>query len=104
MPMGVYERTLQHNAAIAAAKTKDEIRYHAAHKRIRLARGRAADHACIDCGGPARDWAFNHDTPEERVRVDPVFGRTYSMDPDDYDPRCHSCHMKYDGVSPRRDY
>jgi hypothetical protein len=61
----------------------DKASYDAIHKRIRRERGRAADRKCIDCGNDADNWSHEHDT-------DP-------LDVYNYDPRCISCHCKYDG-------
>jgi hypothetical protein len=52
------------------------------HELVRKVRGKASEHKCIDCGEPAREWSQRHDTE--------------GIDPSDYDPRCCSCHQKYD--------
>ena len=79
----------------------DECSYNAAHLRTKSTRGKAKDHACIDCGNSAVEWSYNHSSakelaglramPRSRDRV-----VAYSPDPDDYDPRCKSCHVKFD--------
>lgn len=51
--------------------------YARAHAAVRHAKGKASEHDCVDCGGQALDWSQIHDT-------------------DDYEPRCRSCHKKYD--------
>jgi predicted nucleic acid-binding Zn ribbon protein len=53
------------------------------HKRVRKARGPASGYACIDCGGPARDWS-TVDLASDDVRVR-------------FQPRCRKCHRHYDG-------
>lgn len=63
------------------------------HSRLRADRGRARDHDCVECGGRALDWAFQHTGAALR---DPATGRWYSEDPDDYAPMCRSCHFKLD--------
>lgn len=56
---------------------------------MRTANGKARDHDCVDCGKTAYDWSRDHDKDGE--------------DPGDYDPRCRSCHLKYDYTDERRD-
>lgn len=63
--------------------TKIDSKYHLDHANVRAARGKASMQDCIDCGKFALDWSHRHDT-------DP-------SDPNNYDPRCRSCHNKYDG-------
>lgn len=64
--------------------TETDQDYYRRHRMVYRARGSAADLACIDCAGKARDWSHVHDTS--------------GLDPADYEPRCRSCHMKYDGT------
>lgn len=54
------------------------------HMRVFYARGPAKRQTCIDCGNQASDWSRRHGT--------------HPMDPANYDPRCRSCHWKYDGI------
>lgn len=58
--------------------------YRTLHHRVELLYGKAASHVCVDCGKVANDWSHRHET-------DPVI-------PENYDPRCRSCHLKYDRV------
>ncbi len=67
--------------------------YGAAHWRVYVARGLARDHRCVDCGGPAEHWSYDHTDPDELVAPD---GLAYSLDVDRYEPRCVSCHRKFD--------
>lgn len=69
------------------------------HQRMRKAKGKASDHPCVDCGGPARDWSYRHDGT---MRLIDSVGSPYSTDPDDYVPRCKACHNVYDGVNERK--
>lgn len=62
-----------------------------AHRFIEEQKGRAAAYRCIDCGGAAKDWSYK----------DPL---GFSEDPDDYKPRCVSCHRKYDINALRQAY
>lgn len=61
--------------------------YNSVHQRLRRVRGRAAEHPCVDCSGPAYDWSLSA-TPTHVTEG----GRGYSTDLDDYEPRCRSCH------------
>lgn len=66
------------------------------HRRLYRARGRAAEHPCVDCGKRARDWSYKHGDPNEKTQV--IGGETvpYSLNLDQYEPRCRACHMKFD--------
>lgn len=65
-------------------ETGQPLGYYGCHRRVRKARGRAADQICIDCGKQARHWAHVHDT-------DPT-------DPQNYQPMCYRCHAAYDEI------
>lgn len=80
----------------ATRKPDDQVGYVAAHGRVRRARGNASEHQCVDCGCQARDWSLRKGAGRPHVggRDD---GLMVSGDPVDYDPRCRSCHGKYDG-------
>ena len=75
------------------ANRRESVTYHGAHKRVRLAHGKATEHACVDCGGAAADWSYNHTDPNADIDVR---GRVFSMQPEHYSPRCRSCHHKFD--------
>ncbi len=75
-------------------KPDDEIGYTAAHDRVRKLYGSASQYFCVDCLDWARDWSLQTDSP--RVRRDADSGLLLSPDPDDYVPRCKSCHCRYD--------
>jgi len=76
--------------------------YKNAHRRVREARGRAADHLCR-CGQPAIDWAYLHGATSEaigRVRTGGQdYALAYSNDPAHYAPMCRSCHRAFDGAA-----
>lgn len=80
--------------AIYASKGSTDITYSAAHRRITALFGKATEQDCVDCGGPASQWSFDHDA--EIVRVDDNRGFPYSPDPSFYNPRCIPCHRIYD--------
>ena len=50
-------------------------------------------HACVDCGQPALDWSLRHDAYPTYEDSD---GR-YALQVSSYEPRCRSCHTRYDG-------
>jgi hypothetical protein len=61
----------------------DEPGYHARHKRVYAARGKASGYACEnDCGKAAHDWATIHGTQ--------------GLDVWDYVALCKLCHYVYD--------
>lgn len=75
----------------------DNAGYYAAHDRLRQDQGPASDHACADCGGPAAEWSYNHDDPDERVQCcRRAFGAPFSLNPQHYSPRCVACHRVFD--------
>lgn len=78
----------------------DDVGYHAVHRRLKHSRGRAADHPCIDCGQQACDWSYNYSAVDERVWNNLPF----SVDMEDYSPRCKSCHVKQDETFGNRRY
>lgn len=66
------------------------------HKRLRRQRGRAAEHACVDCGQPAREWSYDGRDPNELVSIHRGVRLRYSLDLSRYEPRCVPCHRAYD--------
>ena len=79
--------------------TGDEASYNAAHKRVRRTRGRAADHLCQHCDGPAAQWAYGHSDPDERREFDKGCELVYSPDPEHYIALCQPCHRAFDRSS-----
>ncbi|MGH3633928.1 MAG: hypothetical protein ACRDTS_07520 [Mycobacterium sp.] len=74
-----------------------ELDYAAAHKRIAELRGKASAHLCVDCGGWAQDWSYDHGDPNELADN----GMRYSTDIYHYSPRCKGCHRKFDASGER---
>lgn len=75
----------------------DDVGYTQVHRRLRTMRGPASSHVCVSCGGWAADWSYNHTGTDERISVDgPSRGYAYTTNPDDYSPRCRSCHRIFD--------
>jgi len=66
--------------------------YVKAHRQVAASRGRADDHMCVACYGPAHQWAYKYTDPN------PMFsgGTVYSHDPSHYQPMCRSCHIAFD--------
>jgi hypothetical protein len=79
---------------------QEVVGYAGAHDRVESVRGRAKDHLCVDCLGPAHDWSYDHADPAERHEALTTRGRTYevpySLDPNHYAPRCITCHRRFD--------
>ena len=80
----------------------EAIGYSGAHRRVMAHRGVAREHACIDCGQRAEHWSLNLDGPRERLLIDQSMGCYYSLDPDQYDPRCALHHRRYDSAHASR--
>lgn len=63
--------------------------YRGRHFRVARKRGPASQFPCVNgCGREAQDWSQIHGTTGE--------------DPAHYEPRCRSCHVKYDKENPAR--
>lgn len=77
----------------------DQITYVGAHFRVRRERGPASQHSCIECGKPATEWSYDHNDINELH--DDVRHCTYSADPEHYDPRCKTCHNRFDQSTER---
>jgi hypothetical protein len=74
-----------------------KLGYNTAHRWLRLDRGHASTHRCVDCGERARDWSYAYERATQRhfdASCQP--SAPYSLNPNDYDPRCKRCHANYD--------
>lgn len=80
----------------------DETNYGAVHQRVRKAKGKARDHKCVDCGGQAKHWSYNHLDPEEKIGVYRGNRMPYSLNMEFYEPRCVKCHKKLDLAEVKR--
>ena len=88
-PSGVYVRTPESRAATSAAMRRLPLpgptatSYGAIHWWLRARYGKAAEHLCAECLGPARDWAcvgeYVHDVAE-------------------FVPMCRKCHIWFDKI------
>jgi hypothetical protein len=72
--------------------------YEAVHRKIRALRGVARDLPCVNCGAAAAHWSYDHTDPDAitaaaRDTGSPV---TYSLDIWRYEPRCATCHKRFD--------
>lgn len=74
----------------------DNIGIGAAHDRVRAAKGAATQHQCVDCGQAAKQWAYDHTDPSEKVGDNHGCPCPYSVDPAYYQPMCVPCHKRFD--------
>lgn len=56
------------------------------HLLIEKVYGYAFTHSCVDCGKRAKDWSWKHGENPKKITS--------------YEPRCRSCHKKYDIPNP----
>lgn len=78
-------------------RTKEVVGYQGMHSRVHRANGPAKDYMC-PCGKPAREWAYDHEDPEEIWGM-PNRGckeAVYSLKVEHYIPMCCSCHERLD--------
>lgn len=97
-----YQRWWYANRAGQSAtnsRYKDDVKYNAAHGRVRALRGHPQDHECVLCLEPAEEWALSVDAIDVRYGASGT-GRTpitaYSLDPYSYLAMCKKCHRAYD--------
>lgn len=76
---------------------REHVKYRAAHVRVAQEFGRAREHQCVDCGRPAHHWSYTH--TDDDPLIDGPTGLPYSLDTVHYEPRCASCHARYDMAS-----
>lgn len=82
--------------------TKTSVGYGAAHYRVRVAKGRASDHKCVgynehECDQKAQEWSLNEGSEDVLIQASGhEAGKKFSMNIDDYQPRCRSCHRRHD--------
>lgn len=80
----------------------EDVTYSAVHQRVHKTRGSAKNHTCVDCGGQAKHWSYNHKDPGERFEQYQGYSIPYSIDPSFYEPRCVKCHKKLDLAEVKR--
>lgn len=77
--------------------------YRTAHRNVEEALGKASEHPCVDCGGHAQEWSYNHASEDELYATDFAnLGAPYSANVFDYQPRCVACHRKHDRAHQRK--
>ena len=74
----------------------DDVGYAGAHDRVRTRRGKVQQYACIDCGGQAKHWSYDHEDPDEKRGVEYGLLVAYSIKVEHYHPRCVPCHKRFD--------
>lgn len=77
--------------------TERSASYAAVHRRLVKKYGPASSYKCVDCAVPAQQWAYDRQDPAELL-ADGLsrYPLPYSLDLEHYDPRCTSCHKKFD--------
>lgn len=75
-----------------AWKPDDDVDYMTIHWRLQR-NDRAKNHRCSHCERQAKDWAYDHLDPDEKVSPN---GAPYSTNPEHYFPLCRGCHKKFD--------
>src|SRR4051812_30618840 len=71
--------------------------YKGIHTKLKLIRGPASDHECINCDKLAQDWAYIHGDVNEKYHTTNAGSRlAYSLKLSYYMPLCHKCHMNFD--------
>lgn len=71
----------------------ESVTYGGIHQRVKRDHGVPSLHQCVDCGKQAADWSYDHRDPA------PLFseeGLIYSASVEHYQPRCKSCHKRFD--------
>lgn len=95
--MHYYRKRRHGDPTVVKSTTIQAPKYRSAHSRVTRERGRAADHACVDCSQPAHHWSYDHQDADQ-LWTDDAGGRYYSADPAHYEPRCAGCHRLFDAV------
>lgn len=80
----------------------DVIQYHAAHDKVRDAKGWPSQYPCEHCGKPAEEWSYKGNAPDELMGPSGPGGkpRRYSLNVEYYQPLCIPCHRRFDKKNP----
>jgi hypothetical protein len=78
------------------ARTTDT--YSSIHQRLRRERGPASRHPCHDCGGPAAEWSYLGDCPDEQRDTN---GLAFCTHPEHYAARDVVHHRRADAAHRR---
>lgn len=71
--------------------------YESMHKHLRRTRGSSRDQICVDCSRPAAHWSLSHKAEVVHIQEGGrAHGRYFSVNVDDYEPRCAQCHSDQD--------
>ena len=62
--------------------------YFKEHRQVYKSKGMAYRYNCVDCNNQALDWSLKHGADKPDINS--------------YEPRCRSCHLKYDMTTKRR--
>lgn len=102
-----YERWRRHGDVttvkrVGRPRVDGFVSYESAHRRIITEHGKAAQHLCIECLGPAHEWAYIYGDPREMSGIRVIRGRglaaVWSGDPAYYQPMCRPCHKRFDAA------
>jgi hypothetical protein len=67
----------------------DSKEYNRIHREVVKAKGKAKEYLCVDCEKDAMDWSCIKGSSGSHI--------------DDFEPRCRSCHLRYDWTEDRSD-
>ena len=79
----------------------DHLSFAGVHKRLMRLWGPASSRQCVDCEGRAAEWSYDGLDPKQLTGESNGFVLAYSLDLSHYQPRCTSCHRKFDGAGDR---
>ncbi len=76
--------------------------YVAAHARVKKLKGVASKYDCVECGITARDWSLSMFASKTYTEDSGKYENVrYSLEVEDYAPRCGPCHSAYDATAKR---
>jgi hypothetical protein len=82
---------------------KEVVSYWGMHSRLKINRGFASEHKCVDCEAPADDWSWVGNCSKTLYglgRVERVSDNPYCLHFEHYEPRCTKCHSALDSTLP----
>lgn len=79
----------------------DHLSITGVHKRLARLWGPASGRQCVGCERRAAEWSYDGLDPDQLTGVANGFVMAYSVDLSHYQPRCTSCHRKFDGAGDR---
>jgi hypothetical protein len=87
-------KTDDHKANLWKNRHRPAPTYGSVHRGIRVNMGSAKGLTCVDCGNLAYDWSLKKEA--DNLVFDANWPGWFSVEVDDYEPRCRSCHISYD--------